>query len=72
MRRFLIVRPVAEIIPPVAAPDGIHVEFLQAIPMFESELAYKSKHGAEALLSQWESLGVPFWDPDRSPESLPT
>jgi Suppressor of fused protein (SUFU) len=71
MRRFLVVRPIVEIIPAVAAPDGSHVEFLQAIPMFESELAYKTEHGAEALLSRWEASRVSFWDPDRSPEPLP-
>jgi hypothetical protein len=70
MRRFLIVRQVVEIIPPIES-DGLHVELLQAVPMFESELAFKSKHGAEALLSHWKSMGVPFWDPDRLPESLP-
>lgn len=71
MRRFLVVRPIVEIMPPVAAPDGFQVVFLQAIPMFESELAYKTEHGAEALLTHWKASGVPFWDPMRSPESLP-
>ncbi len=42
MRRFLVVRPVGDIIPPLELSDGLHVEFLQAIPIFDSELAYKT------------------------------
>jgi hypothetical protein len=68
MRRFLVLRPLGDIIPPLELPDGLHVEFLQAIPIFESELAYKSEHSAEALLRRWEESRVPFWDPNRSPE----
>jgi len=68
MRRFLVLRPIGDIISPLELPDGIHVEFLQAIPVFESECAYKSNHGAAALLRRWEESGVPFWDPGRSPQ----
>ncbi len=70
LRWFLVLRPVGDIIPPLELPDGMHVEFLQAIPIFESELAYKAAHGAEALLSLWEEEQVPFWDPGRSPVPL--
>ena len=38
-RRFLGVRPLGHVIPPLELPDGQHVEFLQAIPIFESERA---------------------------------
>jgi hypothetical protein len=68
MRRFLVLRPLGDLIPPLELPDGLHVEFLQATPIFDSELAYKSGHGAESLLRRWEESGVPFWDPNRSPE----
>ncbi len=68
MRWFLVLRPLGDIISPLVLPDGVHVEFLQAIPIFESELAYKSEHTAEGLLRRWEELRVPFWDPNRSPE----
>jgi hypothetical protein len=68
MRRFMVLRALGDVIPPLELPDGMHVEFLQAIPIFESELAYKSGHSAEALLRRWEESRVRFWDPNRSPE----
>jgi hypothetical protein len=67
MGLFLVLRPIGDIIPPLELPGGLHVDFLQAIPIFESELAYKTEHGAEALLLRWEASRVPFWDPNRSP-----
>jgi hypothetical protein len=68
MRRFLVMRPVGDIIQPLTLADGTHIEFLQALPIFDSELAYKTDHGAEALLERWEQSQVPFWDPNRTPE----
>jgi hypothetical protein len=47
--------------------DGTHIEFLQALPIFDSEFAFKTDHGAEALLDRWEKSRVPFWDPNRTP-----
>ena len=41
MCRFLVLRPIGEIISPLELPDGMHVEFMQAIPIFESEFAAK-------------------------------
>jgi Suppressor of fused protein (SUFU) len=41
MRRFLVVRPRDDYLPPLNLTDDLHVEFLQAIPIFESELEYK-------------------------------
>lgn len=68
MRRFLILRPIDNTMPPLELPSGIHVELLQAIPIFESEFAYKSRLTADALLSRWEAKQTAFWDPRRSPE----
>jgi hypothetical protein len=68
MRRFLVLRPIGDIIPPLELPGGMHVEFLQAIPIFDSELAYTTERSAEELLRRWEHSRVPFWDPNRSPE----
>ena len=68
MRRFIVMRPRAAFIEPLKLRDGTHVEFLQAIPIFEFELAFKAVYGADALLEHWESVGVPFWDPSRRPE----
>ncbi len=72
MRSFLVLRPLSGIISPLELPDGVHVEFLQAIPVFESELVYKSEHTAEGLLRRWEEFRVPFWDPNRSPARAPS
>jgi hypothetical protein len=69
MRRFLVLRPLANIIPPLELPDGMHVEFMQAIPIFESELAYKARHSAKELVEHWQESGVAFWNPGRLPES---
>jgi hypothetical protein len=68
MRRFLVMRPVSDIIQPLSLADGTHIEFLQALPMFDSEMAYKTEHSAEALLERWHRAKVPFWDPNRTPE----
>ena len=68
MRRFLVLRQLGDVIPPLELPDGEHVEFLQAIPIFDSELAYKSEHNSEGLLRLWQESRVSFWDPNRAPE----
>ena len=44
----------------------MHVEFLQAIPIYESERRFKNQHSAEALLERWEDAQVRFWDPRRA------
>jgi hypothetical protein len=67
IHRFLVLRPIGDIIPTLELPEGLHVDFLQAIPIFDYELAYKAEHGVEALLRRWEESRVPFWDPNRSP-----
>lgn len=68
MHTFLVLRQVAEIIPAQVLPGGIHIEFLQAVPVFEAERRFKITHGAEGLLRRWQSAGTPFWDPDRHSE----
>lgn len=66
MHVFLVVRPRPDFLPALALQRGFHVEFLQAIPVFERELAFKRKHGAEALLRRWEEADVHFWDSERA------
>ena len=39
MRSLLLARPPEPIIPDLTVDDRVHVEFLQAIPLFDSELA---------------------------------
>jgi Suppressor of fused protein (SUFU) len=67
MRTFLVVRPRSDFLRPIELADGLHVQFLQAIPIFESEVDFKREHGAEALMRRWEETGVPFWTADRRP-----
>ena len=66
MSAFLVMKPLGEMVPALRLGEK-HVEFLQAIPIFSAELAFKSENGAEALLLAWERAGVPFWDPRRNP-----
>ncbi|BDZ53055.1 suppressor of fused domain protein [Agromyces marinus] len=68
MSSFLVLRQTGEILPALELPGGVHVEFLQAIPIFESERRFKVAHGAEALMRRWEGAETPFWDPDRRSE----
>lgn len=67
MRTFMVLRPLSDFLPPLELPDGLHVDFLQAIPLFDAERAFNSEHGAEALLQRWERDGVPFWNAERAP-----
>jgi hypothetical protein len=68
MTTLLVVRPVGEILPALTLADGVHVEFLQVIPIFESERRFKVAQGVDALLERWERAGMPFWDPRRKAE----
>jgi hypothetical protein len=68
MSTFLVLRQIGEILPALELPNGVHVEFLQAVPVFESERRFKVAHGAEALMQRWEATGTPFWDPNRRAE----
>jgi hypothetical protein len=65
MTRFLVLRPRADFLPPLELPDGLHVDFLQAMPIFDSEREFVVDHGPDALVARWEEKGVPFWDPQR-------
>jgi hypothetical protein len=66
MRSFLLLRPSELVIPDLQLP-GLHVEFLQAVPLYSVELDYKARHRVEGLLRRWEASGVRFWNPDRVP-----
>lgn len=67
MRSFLILRPRVEVIADLELAGGVHVEFLQLIPLFSSELEFKMALGEDELMSELERAGVPFWDPNRAP-----
>jgi hypothetical protein len=70
MGTFLITRPRSDLLPPLEMPDGACVEFLQAIPIFESERSYKKELGVDALMECFAEAHTPFWDPDRSPNPV--
>src|SRR6185312_11809867 len=53
MRDVLISYPAQEIVPPLALPDGVNVQFLMVIPLYPSERAFKIQYGAEALRQEW-------------------
>lgn len=66
MQAFLVMRPRPGFLPALDLSDGLHVEFLQAIPIFDSDWAFTAEHGADALMRRWEETGVRFWDPART------
>jgi hypothetical protein len=68
MKRFLLLRPLSDVALPFDLPGEMHIEFLQAIPILESEFAYMSGHSAEALLRRWQESHVQFWNSNRRPE----
>jgi hypothetical protein len=70
MCSFLILRPQVQIVPDLVFSDGVHVEFLQLVPIFASELEFKVAHGADALMAELEQACVPFWDPNRAPLAI--
>lgn len=66
MDHVLILQQRAEVVPPVRL-DRLHVEFLQVVPIYESERDRKVELGLAAFMEEWEELGVPFWSPSRHP-----
>lgn len=69
MTSFLVLKPLTAVIPPLHLDGGLHVDFLQAIPVFASEAAFVSAHHADELLQEWQRSRVPFWDPGRQPKA---
>ncbi len=43
------------------------VDFIQLVPLFDSELEFKKKNGEKALWREFESRAVAYWDSDRAP-----
>jgi len=66
MHSFLVMHPAQGIVPALALPDGTHVEFLMAVPLYDSEFAFKRSHSPEELMLGWSEAGVRFYDPNRS------
>ena len=67
MNTLLVLRQLGEILPALTLSDGVHVEFLQVVPIFEPERRLTAEHGVDALLKRWESAQTAFWEPHRRP-----
>jgi hypothetical protein len=65
MKTLLILRQISDVLPALSPPGQRHVDFLQAVPIFDSERSLKVANGLEALLRRWEQSKTPFWDPAR-------
>ncbi|MGW6275931.1 suppressor of fused domain protein [Kribbella sp. NPDC055071] len=65
MKTFLVLRQISDVMPALSLPGHLHVDFLQAVPIFDSERSFKIANGLEALLRRWEQRKTPFWDPTR-------
>jgi hypothetical protein len=70
MSSFLVVRPKSGFLPPLKLPQGFRVEFLQAIPIYESERSYKKTYGVDALIECWVEARTALYDPDRPPNPV--
>ena len=53
-----------EILPPIQA-NGKSIEFVQLVPLFDSELRFKKENGEAALWEKFRQNVVPYWDPTR-------
>jgi len=67
MHSLLVLRPVIQIVPPFVT-DGLHVDFMQMIPVYPSEVEFKTATRIDALIELWQSARVAFWDPNRPAE----
>jgi hypothetical protein len=70
MKSLLVMEPPVPIVPTLKLQDGTHVHYLQAVPIHDSELQFKQRHGPEGLLRAWQKIQVPFWDPARRDPEL--
>lgn len=70
MKTLLVMRPPVSIVPMLKLRDGTHVDYLQAVPIYGSELQLKQERSPEGLLRAWQKRQVPFWDPSRREPDL--
>ncbi len=54
-----------EVISPLVLPDKVHVHFLEAVPLYRSELDFKRGHSWEEFYKRMGSFDS--WDADRAP-----
>ena len=53
-----------DILPPFQ-PDEKKIEFVQLVPLFESERQFKTENGEAALWTLFEKHEVPYWRSNR-------
>lgn len=63
---FALLTPLSGVPVPLLLPDGRHVDFLMAIPLFSKELDFAASRGIDDLLTEMESREIAFWNPRRS------
>lgn len=63
-RRFLAMQQVEPILGPFEI-DGRHVEFMSAIPIYESEVPIKAALGGRGFVDELRRQGIGFWDAGR-------
>jgi hypothetical protein len=64
-RTYLIAQEANDVIPVLTISDGSHVEFLQVLPIHDSELELKRQYGAEWLLERIRGQRLRISDPRR-------
>lgn len=63
-RSFMFTDGGEAIIPPLRKGD-VAVDFVQLVPLYADEVAYKKAHGQAALWQHFEANQVAYWDPHR-------
>ncbi|GHI39965.1 suppressor of fused domain protein [Streptomyces violascens] len=67
MQSFLTVRPMEDLLPDLQVSDHGYVQFMNVVPMFESELRLRNGRSAEWLMGELNDHDVSWWDPRRKP-----
>ena len=66
MSTFLVTAGGDEIIGSLKTVDNLNVEFLQLVPLFADECAFKKANGEDKLWKHFEENQVPYWDSKRT------
>ncbi|WP_250027542.1 suppressor of fused domain protein [Paractinoplanes maris] len=67
-RAYLIIPEVDDYLPPLVSRRA-HVQFLRAMPIFESEIDLKKEHGAGWVMEELDQRGMRIGDANRRPLS---
>jgi hypothetical protein len=64
MNTLLLLEPQTKLVADYSS-DEFHVVWLQALPLYQSELDVKARDGADALMTEFARRNVPFWSASR-------